>query len=115
MVFLPLLEALLGTVAKGLDVWVGEHMTEASRVAADADVMARAMQLVDRLVIGIGVLPDYITEDFPHLVRVLPEWKPVGAFAETIYAIRPYAPHVPRAVAALVGHLRVGLAGGFGV
>lgn len=23
--------------------------------------------------IGIGVLPDYITEDFPHLVRVLPE------------------------------------------
>ncbi len=23
--------------------------------------------------IGIGVLPDYITEDFPHLIRVLPE------------------------------------------
>jgi DNA-binding transcriptional LysR family regulator len=23
--------------------------------------------------IGIGVLPDYITEDFPHLVRVLPD------------------------------------------
>ncbi len=23
--------------------------------------------------LGIGVLPDYITEDFPHLVRVLPE------------------------------------------
>jgi DNA-binding transcriptional LysR family regulator len=22
--------------------------------------------------LGIGVLPDYITEDFPHLVRVLP-------------------------------------------
>ena len=23
--------------------------------------------------VGIGVMPDYITEDFPHLVRVLPE------------------------------------------
>lgn len=23
--------------------------------------------------LGIGVLPDYITEDFPHLIRVLPE------------------------------------------
>lgn len=23
--------------------------------------------------VGIGVLPDYVTEDFPHLVRVLPE------------------------------------------
>ena len=49
------------------------------------------------------------------LVRVLPEWQPVGAFAETIYAIRPYTPHVPRAVAALVESLRRGLAGGFGV
>jgi hypothetical protein len=49
------------------------------------------------------------------LVRVLPGWKPVGAFAETIYAIRPYAPHVPRAVTALVGHLKKGLAAGFRV
>lgn len=40
------LEALLGTVVKGLDVWVGEHMTEARRVAADDDVMARAARLV---------------------------------------------------------------------
>jgi hypothetical protein len=39
----------------------------------------------------------------------------VGAFAETIYAIRPYAPHVPRAVTALVSHLKTGLADGFGV
>jgi hypothetical protein len=39
----------------------------------------------------------------------------VGAFAETIYAIRPYTPHVPRAVTALVACLRQGLANGFGV
>jgi DNA-binding transcriptional LysR family regulator len=49
------------------------------------------------------------------LITVLPDWKPVGAFAETIYAIRPYSPHVPRAVAALVAHLRQGLVGGFKV
>jgi len=23
--------------------------------------------------LGIGVMPDYITEEFPHLVRVLPD------------------------------------------
>ena len=39
------LEALLGTVVKGLDVWVGEHVTEAARVAKDPDVVARAARL----------------------------------------------------------------------
>lgn len=39
------LEALLGTVVKGLDVWVGEHMTEAQRIARDPDVVARAQRL----------------------------------------------------------------------
>jgi DNA-binding transcriptional LysR family regulator len=66
---------------------------------------------------GIALLPDFSAQAElrkGQLVRVLPGWKPVGAFAETIYAIRPYAPHVPRAVAALVGHLKKGLEGGFG-
>jgi DNA-binding transcriptional LysR family regulator len=65
---------------------------------------------------GIALLPDFSAQAALRqgkLVRVLPDWKPVGAFAETIYAIRPYAPHVPRAVAALVAHLREGLAQGF--
>jgi DNA-binding transcriptional LysR family regulator len=67
---------------------------------------------------GIALLPDFSAQAElrkGHLVRVLPDWKPVGAFAETIYAIRPYAPHVPRAVTALVAHLRSSLEGGFGV
>ena len=67
---------------------------------------------------GIALMPDFSAQAALRqgkLVRVLPGWKPVGAFAETIYAIRPYAPHVPRAVTALVGHLKKGLAGGFGV
>lgn len=67
---------------------------------------------------GIALMPDFSAQAALRqgkLVRVLPEWKPVGAFAETIYAIRPYSPHVPRAVTALVGHLKKGLEGGFGV
>ena len=67
---------------------------------------------------GIALLPDFSAQAALRqgkLVRVLPDWKPVGAFAETIYAIRPYALHVPRAVTALVASLRAGLAGGFSV
>jgi DNA-binding transcriptional LysR family regulator len=67
---------------------------------------------------GIALMPDFSAQAElrkGQLVRVLPDWQPVGAFAETIYAIRPYAAHVPRAVTALVAHLRAGLAGGFGV
>ena len=67
--------------------------------------------------VGIALMPDFSAQAALRqgkLVRVLPDWKPVGAFAETIYAIRPYAAHVPRAVTALVAHLRAGLAPGFG-
>jgi DNA-binding transcriptional LysR family regulator len=66
---------------------------------------------------GIALMPDFSAQAAlaqGKLQRVLPDWKAVGAFAETIYAIRPYTPHVPRAVAALVDALRRGLAGGFG-
>jgi serine/threonine-protein kinase len=39
------LEALAGTVVKGLDVWIGEHRTEAVRLARDPAVVERAMRL----------------------------------------------------------------------
>ena len=66
---------------------------------------------------GIALMPDFSAQAAlrkGQLVAVLPDWKPVGAFAETIHAIRPYAPHVPRAVTALVDALRQGLNAGFG-
>jgi DNA-binding transcriptional LysR family regulator len=66
--------------------------------------------------LGIALLPDFSAQASllaGKLVTVLPQWKPVGAFAEQIYAIRPYSAHVPRAVTAFVAHLRSALAPGF--
>jgi DNA-binding transcriptional LysR family regulator len=77
--------------------------SEALREAAQADL-------------GIALLPDFSAQAAllsGELVRVLPHWRPVGAFAEQIYAIRPYSAHVPRAVTALVNYLRQALANGF--
>ena len=67
--------------------------------------------------LGIALLPDFTAQTSLRtgkLVQVLPQWKPVGAFADQLYAIRPYSPHVPRAVTAFVTYLRHTLAAGFG-
>ena len=50
-----------------------------------------------------------------RLTMLLPGWRPHGYFGERIFAIRPWAPRVPRAVQCFVEHLREALAGGFGV
>ncbi len=66
--------------------------------------------------LGIALLPDFSAQASllaGKLVMVLPQWQPVGAFAEQIYAIRPYSAHVPRAVTAFVDFLRRALAPGF--
>jgi DNA-binding transcriptional LysR family regulator len=66
--------------------------------------------------LGIALLPDFSVEDALNsgsLVRLLPEWRPVGAFSEKLYIIRPYAARVPRAVAAFVDYLRGVFARGF--
>ena len=67
--------------------------------------------------LGIALLPDFSAQAAlrsAKLVLVLPAWQPVGSFGAKLYAIRPYSPQVPRAVQALVAHLRAGLQGGFG-
>ncbi len=65
---------------------------------------------------GIALLPDFSAQESlrkGQLVPVLPDWAVDGGFGRHIFAIRPYTPHVPRAVSALVAHLRAGLAQGF--
>jgi DNA-binding transcriptional LysR family regulator len=66
--------------------------------------------------LGIALLPDFsaATHLGPRqLVHLLPEWRPLGFFGDAIYAIRPWAPQVPRAVQCLVDHLRGAMAAGF--
>jgi DNA-binding transcriptional LysR family regulator len=66
--------------------------------------------------LGIALLPDFSAQAALRsgkLVEVLPSWKPVGAFAERLHAIRPYGSHVPMAVTAFVGFLRNAWASGF--
>ena len=66
--------------------------------------------------LGIALLPDFSAQSALQsgkLVEVLPDWKPVGAFAGQLYAIRPYSAHVPRTVTLFVGYLREALAAGF--
>lgn len=68
--------------------------------------------------LGIALLPDFSVQaclQAGTLVQVLPRWKPVGTFAEQLYAIRPFSAHVPRAVTVFVAYLRQTLAAGFTV
>ena len=67
---------------------------------------------------GIALLPDFSAQSALQsgkLVEVLEGWESVGTFSSQIYAIRPYASHVPRAVSAFVAWLREALAEGFSV
>lgn len=66
--------------------------------------------------LGIAVVPDFSGQSAlqsGQLVHVLPDWKPVGTFGDRIYAIRPYAPHVPQAVQVFVTYLRQVFKAGF--
>jgi DNA-binding transcriptional LysR family regulator len=68
--------------------------------------------------LGIALVPDFSAQaalQAGKLVEVLDGWESVGGFSPHIYAIRPYASHVPRAVTAFVAWLRETLAPGFGV
>ncbi|MBK0392591.1 LysR family transcriptional regulator [Ramlibacter algicola] len=59
--------------------------------------------------LGIALLPAFSAAGHMgtrRLVQVLPKWRPLGFFAEQIYAIRPWSPHVPRAVQCVVDHFK---------
>jgi DNA-binding transcriptional LysR family regulator len=65
---------------------------------------------------GIALVPDFSVASHiapRQLVVVLPRWLPIDSFSEQIYAVRPFSPHVPRAVSVLVAHLRGALGDGF--
>jgi DNA-binding transcriptional LysR family regulator len=66
--------------------------------------------------LGIALLPDFSAQSALQagkVVRVLPDWVPVGAFGEQLFAVRPYSAQVPRAVQAFVAFLRHEFRDGF--
>lgn len=66
--------------------------------------------------LGIALIPDFSAQAAlagGKLVQVLPDWRPVGTFGQSIFALRPYSPYIPRAVRAYVDFLRRELGAGF--
>ncbi len=66
--------------------------------------------------VGIALLPDFSAARevaAGRLVSLLPGWRSVGTFGDKLYAIRPYAAHVPRSVRAFVSFLQEELSAGF--
>lgn len=66
--------------------------------------------------LGIALLPDFSAQAdlvANRLERVLSRWRPVGAFGDHLYAIRPYSPYLSRSVRVFVDFLRAELQHGF--
>jgi DNA-binding transcriptional LysR family regulator len=88
-------------------------------VAVDGPLRANNSEVLREAVLGglgIGLLPDFSAAAHlgpRQLVPVLPQWRPLGFFGDAIYAIRPWAPQVPRAVQCFVDHLKGVFAKGF--
>jgi DNA-binding transcriptional LysR family regulator len=63
--------------------------------------------------LGIALLPDFSAAAALRsgkLRVLLPGWRPAGFFGDAVWAIHPWSPHTPKAVQALVVHLRAAFA-----
>lgn len=68
--------------------------------------------------LGIALVPDFSAEkdlSEGRLIRVLPNWKSVGAFGGNLHAVRPYSPYIAKPVRLFVDFLREQLKNGFSV
>jgi len=98
----------------------GRKGAERVIVAVNGPLRANNSEVLREAVLGglgIGLLPDFSAAAHlgpRQLVHVMPQWQPKGFFGERLYAIRPWAAQVPRAVQCFVDHLRQSLAHGFG-
>ena len=109
------------------NVWSFERRDDRSRTRAAIHVPiggaftannSEALRDAAHAGVGIALVPDFSAHaalKAGDLVEVLSDWRPLGAFADQIFAMRPYSAHPPRAVALFVKHLKKELAGGFRV
>ncbi|MGY4831513.1 LysR family transcriptional regulator [Sphaerotilaceae bacterium SBD11-9] len=114
--------ACLPYLRTGPSVWQFERGTrEPERVSVNVQGPLRANNsevLRDAALAGQGIalLPDFSAASALRARRLrvlLPGWRPVGVFGDAIYAMHPWSPTTPKAVQALVAHLRAQLSGGF--
>lgn len=99
----------------------GRGMRDPQRVSVGVQGPLRANNselLRDAVLSGLGIaqIPDFSVAAAlraGRLREVLPQWRPVGFFGDAIYAVRPFSATAPRAVQALVEHLKGELSRGF--
>ncbi len=90
----------------------GDADPERVHVAIQGPLRANNSEVLrDAAVAGLGIalLPDFSAASALRSGRlrlVLPDWRAAGFFGEALWAIRPWSPHTPKAVQALVAHLR---------
>jgi DNA-binding transcriptional LysR family regulator len=66
--------------------------------------------------LGLALLPDFSAAPALRsgaLQEVLPQWRPVGFFGDSVYAVYPWSNQVPRPLKLLLEHLRTAFANGF--
>lgn len=97
----------------------GRGEPQRARVTVNGPLRANNSEVLRDAVLaglGVGLLPDFSAASAlaaGRLRELMPAWRPVGFFGDAVYALRPWSPQVPRAVRALVEHLRQALAAGF--
>lgn len=98
---------------------LGARKPERIVVGVDGPLRANNSEVLRQAVLGgagIALLPDFSAAGHMgsrQLVQLLPQWRPLGFFGDSIFAIRPWTAQVPRAVQCVVEHLRGALAAGF--
>jgi len=105
----------------GADTWTftsrNGEVTEPVSVKVKGPLMANNSEILREIALngfGIGLLPDFSVEaSHQGLVTLLPEWRVQGFFGDHIYAMRPWAPKIPRAVQCFIAHLRDAFQKGF--
>jgi len=120
--------ACLPYLRAGPSVWkfergAGKARGEPERVSVTVQGPLRASNsevLRDAALSGLGIalLPDFSAASALRAKRLrvlLPAWRPVGVFGDAIYAMHPWSPTTPKAVQALVAHLRAHMGEGFEV